>query len=235
PVSRDRILQQVDPASVSAVRGTAHPRTRMLVDQGRTDPSRMISGTITFRISAAQQGDLDQLLRDQQDPKSPNYHRWITPDQYASRFGMSANDLAKVTSWLKSQGLTVDSVSRNRNEISFSGSVGQAEYAFKTELHNYVVKGEKHFANAVDISLPAAFASEVLGVRGLDDFAPKPRIHPSPKLTSNLSGNHFLIPGDFAVIYDVPSTYTGAGQKIAVVGQTTINTADLDAFRTNSG
>src|SRR4051794_34652223 len=77
PVSRDRILQQVDPANISAVRGTAHPRARMLLDQGRTDPSRIVSGTITFPLSAAQQGDLDQLLRDQQDPKSPDYHRWL--------------------------------------------------------------------------------------------------------------------------------------------------------------
>jgi subtilase family serine protease len=234
-ISRDRIPQQIDPANVATVRGTAHPRARLLSDQGRTDPAHAISGTITFRLSAAQQADLDQLLRDQQDPKSPNYHHWITPDQYATRFGMSANDLAKVSTWLQSQGLNVDSISRNRNEISFSGSAGTVEYAFKTELHNYVVKGEQHFANATDISLPAAIASQVQSVRGLDSFAPKPRLQPAPRFTSSVSGNHFIIPGDFATIYNVPSTYTGAGKKIAVVGQTLISTSDLDTFRTNSG
>lgn len=236
PMTHDRILAPVDSTQVTRVLGTAHPRARAQYDQGRTNPSRMINGAITFRLSAAQQSELDQLLREQQDPKSPNYHRWITPDQYAVRFGMSPNDLAKVSSWLQSQGLNVNSISRNRNEIAFSGSVGQVEYAFKTEIHNYTIRGEQHFANAMDVSLPAAFSQLVLGVRGLDSFAPKPHLQPAPRVTSNISGNHFLAPGDFWTIYNVPhTTYTGAGQSIAIIGQTTINTADLDAFRTNSG
>ncbi|HET8823886.1 MAG TPA: protease pro-enzyme activation domain-containing protein, partial [Terriglobales bacterium] len=236
PVSGNRILGAVDSTQVARVRGTAHPLARAQNDQGRTDPSGTISGAITFRLSAAQQAELDQLLHDQQDPKSPNYHRWITPDQYAARFGMSSNDLQKVSSWLQSQGLNVDSISRNRNEISFSGSVGQVEYAFKTEIHNYTIRGERHFANAMDVSLPAAFSAQVLGVRGLDSFAPKPYIQPAPRVTSNLSGNHFLAPGDFWTIYNVPhTTYTGVGQSIAIIGQTTISTTDLDTFRTNSG
>jgi subtilase family serine protease len=235
PVPQDRIRGDVDAAQVSRLRGTMHPRALAQLDQGRTDPMRMISGAVTFRLSPAQQTDMDQLLRDQQDPQSAKYHRWITPDQYATRFGMTPSDLAKVTSWLKSQGLTIDSISRNRNEVSFSGSVGQVEYAFRTELHNFNVRGEQHFANATDISFPTAFSNQVLGVRGLDNFVPKPRVRPLPKLTSNLTGNHFVIPGDFAVIYNVPSAYTGAGQSIAVVGQTTISTSDLDTFRSNSG
>ena len=235
PVPQDRIRGGVDATQVLPLRGTTHPRALAQLDQGRTDPMRMITSAITFRLSPAQQADMDQLLRAQQDPESPHYHRWITPDQYAARFGMTPSDLAKVAAWLTSQGLTVVSLSRNRNEISFSGSVGQVEYAFKTELHNYNIRGEQHFANATDVSLPSAFSNQVLGVRGLDNFSPKPRVHPLPKLTSNLTGNHFLIPGDFAVIYKVPSTYTGAGQSIAVVGQTTISTSDLDTFRSNAG
>ena len=234
--SRDRIVRTVDATQVSRLRGTAHPRAQARFDQGRTNPVQMISGAITFRLSAAQQADLDQLLREQQDRTSPNYHRWITPDLYAARFGMGSNDLAKVSAWLQSQGLTVDSISRNRNEIAFSGSVGQVEYAFKTELHDYLIHGEQHFANAMDVSLPAAFSAQVLGVRGLDDFHPKPRVsRASPKLTSSVTGNHFVIPGDFATIYDIPSTATGASQSIAVMGQTLISTGDLDTFRSNSG
>ena len=234
--SRDRILRAVDATEVATVRGTAHPLARPQFDQGRKDPGDMIHGSITFRLSSAQQADLERLLQDQQDPSSPNYHRWLTPEQYAARFGMSSSDLAKVSSWLQSQGLNVEEISRNHNEISFSGSVGQVEYAFKTELHKYVVKGEQHFANAKDVSLPAAFSAEVLGVRGLNDFRPKPRAKPGPRFTSNLSGNHFVIPGDFWTIYDVPNaTYDGTGQKIAVAGQTAINLSDIDAFRAASG
>src|SRR6266568_7718770 len=234
--SRDRILRPVDVADVAGVKGTAHPMARAQYDQGRTAPTRQLNGSLTFRLSPAQQADLNRLLREQQDPSSANYHKWLRPDQYAARFGMSSHDLAKVTSWLASQGLTVDGVSRNRNEINFSGSVGQVEYALKTEIHNYSIRGEQHFANATDFGLPVAFASEVLGVRGLNDFRPKPRLRrASPRFTSNISGNHFLIPGDFATIYDLPSAYDGTGQTIAVIGQTLISTTDIDAFRTAAG
>ncbi len=241
PVSRDRILGPIDAAQTAAVRRTAHPMARPQFDQGRKDTTQRLSGvSLTFRLSAAQQTDLKQLLRDQQDPSSPQYHKWITPDQYAARFGMTQNDLDKVTAWAQSQGLTVDSISRNRNEISVSGTVGQIEYALKTELHNYSINGEHHFANATDVALPAAFASQVLSVRGLDDFRPKSRVRKaSPRFTSSISGNHFVIPGDFATIYDLGPLYTmgldGAGQTIAVVGQTAVNLTDIDAFRSASG
>jgi len=233
PSSRDRILGPVDTAQTAAVRGTAHPLARPQSDQGRTDTTQRLTGvSLVFRLSPAQQAELNQLLLDQQDPASPNYHKWITPDQYAARFGMTQNDLAKVTSWAQSQGLTVEGISRNRTEVSFSGTVGQIEYALKTEIHNYSINGELHFANATDVALPAAFAAEVLSVRGLNDFHPKPRIRrASPRFTSSISGNHFVIPGDFATIYDLPSAYDGTGQTIAVVGQTLISTTDIDTFR----
>jgi subtilase family serine protease len=226
----------IDSANVAALRGTAHPMAQSRFDQGRTDSTRVLSGvSLAFRLSPAQQADLDRLLREQQDPSSTNYHKWLTPDEYAARFGMTQADLAKVTSWLKSQGLIVEGVSRNRNEVRISGTVGQVEYALKTEIHNYSLRGEQHFANATDISFPAAFSGQVLGVHHLDDFRPKPRVRPAPRFTSSISGNHFLIPGDFATIYDIPSTFDGTGQTIAVVGQTLINTSDLDAFRSAAG
>jgi subtilase family serine protease len=211
----------------------AHPQR----DQGRVSPEQRLTGVaLTFRLSPTQQSDLKELLREQQDRSSPNYHKWLTPEQYAARFGMTPNDLTKVTSWLQTQGLTVNGISRNRNEISFSGSVGQVEYALKTELHHFLVNGEEHMANAGDVSLPEAFAGETLGVRGLNDFHPKPRFRqPLTRFTSNASGNHFVIPGDFATIYDVPSNLDGTGQSIAVVGQTLISNTDIDAFRGAAG
>ncbi len=233
-ISRDRILRQVDSTQMAALKGTAHPIAKRAVEAGRLSTERQLGRmTLTFRLSPTQHADLQELLREQQDRSSPNYHKWLTPEQYAARFGMSQNDLAKVSAWLQSQGLTVEGVSRNKNEISFSGSVGQAEYAFRTEIHKYLVNGREHFANSTDVSLPAAFAGEVLGVRGLDNFGPKPRaVKVSPRFTSNQTGNHFVIPADFATIYDVPSNVDGTGQTIAVIGQTQISNSDIDAFRT---
>jgi hypothetical protein len=82
----------------------------------------------------------------------------------------------------------------------------------------------------------------VSGIRGLNDFHPRPhaiRSSSQPQFTSSISGNHFIAPGDFAVIYDVQPLYSsgidGTGEKIAVAGQTDIKVSDIHAFQTASG
>jgi subtilase family serine protease len=250
PLVRDRILGPIDPTQSEAVKGSAHPLARPEFDRGRIDSNQPISGALVFRLSPAQQADLDRLLHDQQSPSSPNYHNWLTPEQYADRFGMSKSDLAKVGAWLTSQGLTVNGVSRGRTEIYFSGSAAQAENAFRTQLHRYVVRGVEHFANATAVSVPQSFVDVVLGVRGLDNFRPKPMLRAGtvstadPRFTSSISGGHFLNPNDFSVIYNVKALHDsgldGTGINIAVTGQTPLTstgngTTDLDAFRAASG
>lgn len=244
-LSKDRISRPLDLTQVAAVKGTAHPLARPEFDRGRVGSDLVINGAVVFRLTPAQQTDLDRLLRDLQNPSSPSYHHWLTPEQFADRFGMTGNDLAKTGAWLRSQGLMVTGSSRGRTELYFSGQAGAVERSFRTELHRYVVKGQEHFANATAISVPQAFADVVLSVRGLDDFRPKPRLRramegASPRFTSDISGNHFLNPKDFAVIYNLPAGLDGTGVKIAVTGQTPLassgnDTSDLDAFRSASG
>jgi subtilase family serine protease len=239
-MSTDRIAQKIQSDQVEAIPGTSHPLALPEYDQGRVSGSMALRHvSIVFRLSPAQQEDLDQLLAEQQDPSSANYHKWLTPDQYADRFGLTRNDAAKVVSWLKSQGLTAESVSRGRTEIFFSGNAAQIEAALHTELHHYVVNGETHFANASEPSVPSAFAGVVLGFRNLDDFRPKSRMRAvSPHFTSNQTGNHFLVPDDFATIYDLKPLYNsgldGTGVTIGVVGDSAISLSDIDSFRANS-
>lgn len=237
---RNRIKQNI--ASTETVTISApHPLARADFDRGRVAGSMRINrAAMVFRLSPAQQADLDKLLEEQQDPDSPNYHKWLTPEDYAARFGMSDADLAKVSAWLKSLGLTVNGFSRARTRVFFSGTAAQVENAFRTELHQYQVDGETRFANATEVSVPMALSGTVLGVRGLDNFRPRPRARVAkPNFTSHVSGNHFLSPADFATIYNVKPLYTagldGTGEKIAVVGQTEIDVSDIDAFRSAAG
>ena len=53
---------------------------------------------------------LESFLAEQQDPASPNYRKWVTPEEFADRFGLTAGDIAQVTAWLESQGLKVEKV-----------------------------------------------------------------------------------------------------------------------------
>jgi subtilase family serine protease len=233
---RNRIAQNIgdtEPVMISA----PHPMARAEFDQGRVEGSLPINrAAMVFKLSVAQQSALDKLLAEQQDPHSANYRKWLTPEQYAARFGMSDSDLAKVTAWLNSQGLTVSGFSRGRTQVFFSGTAAQVESAFHTEFHRYLVNGQTSLANAVEISVPEAISGMVLGFRGFENFRPQPRAHAvKANFTSHQTGNHFIAPGDFATIYNIPATLDGTGQKIAVVGQTQINTSDIDAFRTAAG
>jgi subtilase family serine protease len=244
----NRIAQAIDDRDTAQLRGTVHPLLQRATDQGRMDGGiQLESVSLTFKRTAAQEAAVEKLLAEQQDPKSANYHKWLTPEQYADRFGLSSADLNKVVSWLQSEGFTVNRVARGRTQVWFTGSVSQIETVFRTEMHRYIVDGENHFAHSTELAVPAALADVVLGVHGLSDFRPRARAHIrklSPEqvranFTSSISGNHFVAPDDFATIYDVKALYTagfdGTGVRIAVAGQSAINTTDIDAFRSASG
>lgn len=247
-VLQDRISQPVDSASMSPLTGSLHPMAKAELDQGLADNSKVIQGmSIHFKRSAAQEASLQALLKAQQDPSSPSYHKWLTQAEFGQQFGMSSADLDKVTGWLQQEGFTVTSVAQSKNSIGFSGNIANVEKAFQTQIHNYSVNSETHFANASRISIPSSLAGTVSTVRGLNDFRLKPRVQfpksreaaSNPHFTSGLTGQHYVAPGDFAVIYDVNALYTagntGKGVTIAVIGQTDIVPADITDFRGAAG
>ena len=87
-----------------------HPRVKLETDLGPMDPAETLPAiTLVLRPTAEQQADLDQFLAAQQDPASPDYHRWLTPEQYADRFGASTDDIAKIVAWLEQHNLHVAS------------------------------------------------------------------------------------------------------------------------------
>jgi len=221
--------------------GHKPPQATAENDVGRLSASLTLQHvSIYLKPTAAQQADLDALLARQQDPNSPDYHKWLTPEQYAARFGASQADIDKVVAWLSSENMQSISVARGYNIISFSGSARQIEHAFAIELHRYNVGGKMHFANASEPSVPASIGSLILSVRGLSDFRLKPYARvkgpmPMPRYTSGASGNIYVAPDDLATIYDIRPLLTsgidGTGQKIAVVGQTNVDITDIQTYR----
>lgn len=227
---QNRIVRPVDNRSVVRLQGTLHPLARSASDQGPASPTqRMERMTLLFAPTAEQQSALDQLLAEQQDPTSANYHKWLTPEEFADRFGISSQDINVLAAWLRSQGFTVDETARSRTWIAFSGIAAQVNAAFQTAIHNYFADGKMHYAAATEPSVPAAFAGVVTGIGALHNFAPHARsVQAKPRLTSSLTGNHFIVPGDFATIYDLQTLYdngiNGSGQTIAIMGQTDLTT-----------
>ncbi len=237
---RSRVNSVVDATRMKQLAISTPRQAQAQLDQGAVDPAMPMSYMLAmFKPSAEQQADLDQLLFDQQNPSSANFHKWLTPEEYANRFGLSASDSSKVTAWLVSQGFKVEHTARGANWIAFSGTAGQVSVALRTPLHYFQVDGQKHFANTVAPSVPEAFADVISGFRGLHDFRLKSHAIKAPSYTSTTSGNHYLAPEDWSTIYSVTplanSGIDGTGQGIAIVGQSDPVLADITAFRTRFG
>lgn len=236
----DRIRGAIDSGKIVVLAGHVPPRARPEFDKGAVPASfSMPDLTLDLKPSASQQIALEQLLANQQNPASADFRKWLTPEQYAERFGASQNDVSRITAWLKSQGFQVQSVARSRTWIQFSGTAQEVENAFHTQIHQFLENGELHYANATDPSIPAALSDIVRGLRGLNNYRLKPRSQArglGPRSTTN-NGQHQLAPDDIATIYDVTPLYTsginGTGQKLVVVGQTDINVSDIQAFRSH--
>jgi subtilase family serine protease len=230
----------VSPSSAFRVLpGHLSARTKHGSDLGRMDPSFRLEGMTVVLARAGTQSQRDALLAALQNPGSPAYHRWLTPEDYAARFGASEQDVARVTRWLETQGFEVSGPSRPRTSLRFSGSVGQLERAFRTEMHRYQVRGEAHFALAVEPSMPVELADVVAGLRNVHDFHPAPLLRPAPAFISGTS--YQLGPADWARIYGVaplyqlPTPLDGTGQKIAVIGASDIFASDILTFRAMFG
>jgi len=229
----DRITAPIDTQQTALVKGGINPAVSRQNDRGAVDAGRRLGYmTLMLTRTAEQRAALSQLLQEQQNPLSPNYRKWLTPEEFAERFGVSPNDLDKLRDWLKSQGFTVESTARGRSWIVFSGTAAQVENTFHTQIRRYQSNGKMHFANAAQPSIPAALESLVGGIRGLDDFYPEPPPHPK---YNGSDGFHALAPDDFAVIYDVTPLLTaginGTGVGIAVIGQSDFNLTDIATFR----
>ncbi|MGB9076919.1 MAG: protease pro-enzyme activation domain-containing protein [Terracidiphilus sp.] len=243
-----RIRAEISSSATTPLQGSLHPLARPAFDSGRLPANTPMKGvSLFFNRSAAQQADLQALLVAQQTPGSPQYHQWLTPDQFAARFGMASSDIQQAETWLQQQGFAIDSVARSQNMIRFSGTAGQVEQAFQTQMHYYTVNGVRHFAPSTALNLPSSLASVVSAVRNLDDFRPRSmmvktttaRGRANPAFTSSVSGSVFFAPGDIKVAYDMNTLINagtnGSGQTIAVMGQSSVVNSDIEAFETASG
>jgi subtilase family serine protease len=236
------------------IAGHVHPLATPENDRGPVDPAaKLTSMTLFVRRSGEQQSDLDALIKQQLDLASPLFHRWLTPEQFAERFGARQEALDRLVAWLQSSGFTDLQVSRGRDYIVFNGTAGRVEAAMQTQIHRYDVNGESHFANREAPSVPEDLGPLVAGFRGLNDFTPKPFYRrgagrpikmaggtPRPQLyESDFPGVNILAPDDLAAIYNIGALYKsgidGAGQAIAIAGASDIDMGDIEYFRSVFG
>jgi hypothetical protein len=250
--SSARVIGAVDDKIVTVMHGSRHPLATAFNEIGRVDSGLpMERMMLLLQPSAEQETALAKLVSHQSDKDSADYHRWLSPDDFGARFGPAQQDIDRVTAWLQSHGFMVNSIARGKQWIEFSGTAGQVESAFHTEIHQYMVKGEQHVANSTDISLPKTLTPIIKGVLSLHNFEKRPlhndgfkvrRDNETGKLVpeftftnSNGVPFHFLAPGDFSRIYNtlplLNAGVNGKGTSIAIVARSNIQLSDVQTFR----
>jgi subtilase family serine protease len=178
-----RITQAVDESNLTVLRGNTYYLASAEYDRGAAPASLPMSRMLlVLQRSPSQEAALEQLLDQQQDHSSPNYHQWLTPQQFGQQFGPSDQDIQTITAWLESHGFQLAPLSNGRTVIEFSGTVSQVEEAFHTAIHKYSVPTaegtlEDHWANSSDPSIPTALTPVVAGVRSLHNFSARAMNH----------------------------------------------------------
>lgn len=231
-----RITAPVDESILTPLKGNVTPRAAAQFDRGEVAPATQLTHVrLVLKRSSVQESALQQLLVQQREPSSPQYQRWLTPDQFGALYGPADADIAAITAWLESHGLKVESVSKGRTNIAFSGSVRQVEEALHTQIHSFMADGESFYSNVSDPQIPSALSVVISGIAHLNTLRPRPHLkrgpttrfegkasqssapnkskglRPQPHLT--LSGQTtasgyflFLTPQDAATIYNTPNS-----------------------------
>jgi kumamolisin len=125
--------------------------------------------TVTLSLKPHDPQGLDTFIRGLYDPASPGYKQYITPDQFAARFGATQADIAAVTGFAKAQGLDVSAITPVA--VKVSGTAAQLERAFHVTINNYSsqMRPGSYYANAQAPTLPASVSAAVTAVVGLDN------------------------------------------------------------------
>ena len=171
----DRLRGPIDNTEIVVLGGYVPPRARPEFDRGPVARSfPMPAVTLYFKPSASQQTALQQLLANQQNPASPDYHKWLTPELFADRFGLSQVDVNEISVWLRSQGLQVHAwhaAAPGSNQRDGPANGGCFSHGYSPISGN----GQRYYANSTSPSIPAALSDIVLGLRGLNNYRLKPR------------------------------------------------------------
>ncbi len=216
--------------------------------QGAADTHALITLSIGLRLRNTDM--LNSYLQDIARPKSLNYHRYLTPAQFAGTFSPSVATHNAMLQYLQSSGFTITHTYKNRLLIVFTGTIGLVEQVFHVTINNYAApKSQTFYANTGDPQLPAALVGQVQSFSGLNNVV---HFHHSA-LTSQTLGqqgnanpnstscpssgsfaNGYYTPSQIQAAYNLNGLYTkgfhGEGQTVALFELSTFQASDIAAY-----
>jgi len=232
-----RVVVRADQNQRVTLSGQAVP----LIQQARlmqaVDPNQQLNLSIGLQLRNP--ADLDSLLSAIYDPQSPQYHQYLTPDQFNQLFAPAPDQVQQVVSFLQGQGLTVTSIAPNNLLIDATGSVAQVEQAFNIQINNYQEGNQTFYANATSPSIPTSISPLITSIGGLDNsvlYQPLYRRldthHQSHR--GALAGQSGFGPKDLSTAYDVTPLHSagirGDNQTIALFELDGYQASDISQY-----
>jgi hypothetical protein len=203
------------------------------------DPSQRLR--LAIGLPVPNEAELDDFLRQLNDPSSAIFHQWLTPPQFTERFGPTYSDYETVATFAATNNLTITYRHPNRLVLDVEGSVADIENAFHTTLRVYQHPTEAREFYAPDIEPTLDLNVPILSISGLDNFSiPKPhhKIKPVPASAVPMAGS---APGgaymgnDFRAAYVPGTSLTGAGQSVGLLQFDGYYASDITAYESKAG
>ncbi len=211
-----------------------------LAPKGRLPATRPLS--LSLGLPLRNQAALDVLLGRIYDPKSPDFHKFLTSEEFTARFGPTEPDYQAVITFAEANGLRVEGKHPNRVVLDVRGSVASVERAFKVTLRTYRHPTEARDFFAPDTGPTPPANLPVADMWGLSDYGPpKPLAHKIDPLkirplNYNGSGpNGAYQGGDFRNAYVPGTSLTGSGQVAAVAEFDGYYAADIAGYESKAG
>src|ERR1019366_3359889 len=117
---------------------------------------------------------LQDLVEQQYDTASANYHNWLTPDQFNADYAPSADDVATVKDFVQAHKLSILSVGERNLYVKAQGSIADVQTAFGVQIHQFEVRGRRYRANTSDPIVDGLAGTLVSRVGGLSDYGLQP-------------------------------------------------------------
>jgi subtilase family serine protease len=232
--------------------GSSAPRQKLsghrvqvagLVPTGSLPNSQRVNLAIGLPLRNAQ--ELDALLKELYDPASPNYHCYLTPEQFTARFGPSENDYQSVIDFAKANALTVTITHPNRVVLDVEGTVADIQKTFHLTLRTYRHPREAREFYAPDAEPSVDFAVPILHISGLDNYAlphPNFRMKPAdessgatPQIGSGSGPFGSFLGSDFRNAYVPGTTLNGAGQTVGLLQFDGFYASDITNYAYRAG
>jgi kumamolisin len=218
---------------------------RDVVRNGQARPAGRLPAAQTMRLVLVlphrNEAELESLLQDLYNPASPSYHRFLTVEEFAGRFGPSQADYDAVMGFAQTHGLAVVGTSPNRMNLDVSGTVASVEAALHVTMGVYQHPTENRTFYAADREPTPDLSVPLWHISGLDNYSiPQPLLvhRPAgmqPDATTGSCPLASFCGSDMRAAYYGGTALTGAGQSLGLLEYGGTDLADLTTYFKNAG